>query len=159
MYPNDAKTIFLQQGTGTTTGNILPSVNYDRTLLNIGINCSTVNNTVLVGSVKVLETVSANERFYKSVSYKIPLNTAITYTKTNQTTCFFTLVYTDYDLSLYGSAYPASFTGGDMFSSFLLFVGLIIAISVILIKAISNVPVHEKYIGVNQLEGKKKYKI
>lgn len=54
---------------------------------------------------------------------------------------------------------PSIFSGGDMFISFLLLVGLVLAIIALLRKSIFAVDVHRKYQGVNQWEGKEDYKI
>ena len=54
---------------------------------------------------------------------------------------------------------PAYFTGGEMFISFLLLIGLVLAIIAILRKGIFSIQVHREYLGVNQWEGKEKFKI
>lgn len=54
---------------------------------------------------------------------------------------------------------PAYFSGGDMFISLLLLIGLVLGIIAILKKSIFSVNVHKEYTGVNQIEGKEHYKI
>ena len=54
---------------------------------------------------------------------------------------------------------PSFFSGGDMFISFLLLLGLIFVIIGLLSKAVFAVKVHKEYTGVNQMEGKEHYKI
>ena len=54
---------------------------------------------------------------------------------------------------------PSIFSGGDMFISLLLLVGLILGIIALVKQGIFSVSVHKEYQGVNQMEGKEKYKI
>lgn len=54
---------------------------------------------------------------------------------------------------------PSFFSGGEMFISLLLLIGLVLAIIALLRKGIFSVSVHRKYQGVNQWEGKEEYKI
>lgn len=54
---------------------------------------------------------------------------------------------------------PAIFSGGEMFISSLLLVFLVIYIIQLVVKAVFYIPIHKKYLGVNQLEGKENYKI
>ena len=54
---------------------------------------------------------------------------------------------------------PAYFSQGEMFISFILLIGLILALLAFLKNAIFSVPVHREYLGVNQQEGKEIYKI
>ena len=54
---------------------------------------------------------------------------------------------------------PAIFSGGEMFISFLLLIGLVLAIIALIRKGIFSVSVHKEYQGVNQWEGKETYKI
>lgn len=60
---------------------------------------------------------------------------------------------------IYNCTTPAYFTGGEMFISFLLLIGLVLATIALLRKGIFSVSVHREYQGVNQWEGKEKYKI
>lgn len=60
---------------------------------------------------------------------------------------------------IYNCTTPAYFTGGEMFISFLLLIGLVLAIIALLRKGIFSVSVHKKYLGVNQMEGKENYEI
>jgi hypothetical protein len=159
MFPNDAKTFFLNANANGTSGTLLPAVNNIRTILNLGMSCNTGTlNSILSGAQQVVY-IKNNNSVYKNVIFQQPINTPLTYTKTNTADCFFTIVYTDYDLSTMGTGAPAFYSGDGLFMSLLLFIGLILAITMIIIKAISTIPVHETYQGVNQIEGKKKYKI
>ena len=54
---------------------------------------------------------------------------------------------------------PSFFSGGEMFISLLLLIGLILGIIALLRRGIFSVSVHKKYQGVNQMEGKETYKI
>lgn len=54
---------------------------------------------------------------------------------------------------------PSIFSGGEMFISLLLLIGLILAIIALLRKGIFSVSVHREFQGVNQWEGKEKYKL
>lgn len=54
---------------------------------------------------------------------------------------------------------PAIFSGGEMFISLMLFIGLILAIISMLRAGVFSVSVNKKYLGVNQIEGKEIYKI
>jgi len=53
----------------------------------------------------------------------------------------------------------SEFSSGEMLISLFLFIGLILAIILIVAKSIKSVAVHKKYLGVNQMEGKEIYKI
>jgi hypothetical protein len=54
---------------------------------------------------------------------------------------------------------PAIFSGGDMFISLLLIIGLVLAIISMVQKGIFSVSVHKEYTGVNEIEGKHHYKL
>jgi hypothetical protein len=54
---------------------------------------------------------------------------------------------------------PSFFSGGEMFISLLLLIGLILAIIVIIKNGIFSVDVHRKFLGNNSQEGKENYKI
>ena len=49
------------------------------------------------------------------------------------------------------------FSGGEMFISLLLIVGLILGIISMVAIGIFSIKIHKKYLGVNQLEGKEIY--
>jgi hypothetical protein len=49
------------------------------------------------------------------------------------------------------------FSGGEMFISLLLIIGLIMAIISMVVIGIFSVKIHKKYLGVNQMEGKEIY--
>ena len=54
---------------------------------------------------------------------------------------------------------PSVFSGGEMFISLLLIIGLIFAIIAMVSKGVFSIDIHKHYTGVNQLEGKEHYKI
>jgi len=54
---------------------------------------------------------------------------------------------------------PSIFSGGEMFISLLLLIGLVFALIALLRKGIFSVSVHKEFTGVNSMEGKEHYKI
>lgn len=160
MFPNDAKTIFLEVGSGNTTGSILSSIStHNRTILSLGTNCTTgVSNEILLNGVKISET-KTGESLYKNVSVNLLKNQSLTYSKANNVSCFFTVVYTDYDLSVYGSGMPASLSGDGLMVSLELLIIIIFGIMGMVWVGIKSIKTHKTYTGVNQFEGKEHYDI
>ena len=158
MYPNDAKTLFLNANANGTGGTLLSSTSHIRTLLNVGLSCNTgTNNAVLIGSNQIAF-IKNNSNVYKTISTPLPINTTLTYTKTNTADCFFTIVYTDYDLSTMGTGSPAFFSGDGLFTSFLLFIGLIMALTAFVWAGLKSIKVHNN-IEIRNSEGKHNFDI
>jgi len=148
MYPNDAKTFFLNANANGLSGTLLPAVNYQRTILNAGVSCNTGNlNSILIGSQQIVY-IKNNSNVYKVISTPLPANVALTYTKTNTADCFFTIVYTDYDLSTFGTGAPAYFSGDGLFSSFLLLILVMFGVIYFVWNGIRSVSVH-KTLSIN----------
>jgi hypothetical protein len=159
MYPNDAKTFFLNANANGTSGTLLSGASNIRTILNLGMSCNSGTNNSIIANGQQVAFIKNNSSVYKAVSFQIPANATVTYTKTNTADCFFTLVYVDYDLATMGTGQPAFFSGDGLFTSFLLLIGLIMALTAFVWKAISAIPVRREYTGVNSIEGKDHYEI
>jgi hypothetical protein len=167
MFPNDAKTIFLDDHT-SQTGTILSSKTYDRTILYTRIACDSGNDQrILIGNsathsnndVQDSERATGNSSDVFMIR-TLPANQILTYRKSaSGNNCNFTIVYTDYNLADYGSGYPAYFSGDGLFTSFLLLIGLLLAIISFVWLGVRSVRTHKKYTGVNEWEGKQDYDI
>jgi hypothetical protein len=165
-FPPDAKTVFVDIHTGTS-GVLLNSVNYDRTALYAKITCAvTTDCAITIGNNSPIENnnnIIDSEGITNSdvfVSLKIPANSIVYWHKVSNTDdCNFTLVYTDYDLSLMGTGSPSYYNGGDIFISLMLLIGLVLAIVALTNNRISKIKTYKEYTGVNEIEGKQHYKI
>lgn len=153
MYPNDAKTLFLNVDTNGTSGTLLPSVSYIRTILNAGMSCNTGTLNSILSGTQQLAYIKNNNSVYKVISFQQPINTALTYTKTNTADCFFTIVYVNYDLSTMGTGFPAYFSGDGLFSSFLLLILVMFGVIYFVWNGIKAVSIHKNLTITHFKEG------
>lgn len=120
MFPTDTKNVTIDDHTAIS-GILLPQVAYNRTAIAGTIYCSGAkDNHIVLGSTltqpnnnNLMDSESVPR--YQTFIYRlIPANTDIYYQKgLAQTSCFFTLLYTDYDLSLTSTTtQPVIFSNG-----------------------------------------------
>jgi hypothetical protein len=167
-FPNDAKTAMVAPTSGTS-GTFLASVSNPRTILAIYQICEQANNNYIrigTSGTNYLLASNKNSIVEKEISFVVGASTPIDWVKqTAGDKCNFTIVYTDYDLSLVGTGTgsvvvdPTTFTYGDLMISLLLFILLIFALVAFLRGAISSVAVSRKYQGNNSPDGKEFYDI
>ena len=135
MFPNDTKNVTIDDHSGTS-GVLLPQTSYDRTALMGTIYCSGArDNHIILGSTL---TQPNNNNFVDSESTprtqtyiyrKIPANTDVYYSKGQASTnCFFTLLYTDYDLSTTTTATTTATINAIMTSGDIMIILLLIMI-------------------------------
>jgi hypothetical protein len=162
QFPNDALTLRTANDTSQDILNksILPNGIY--TILNITVNSKDERDNTLYCGNSIL--FKERKTPYTELSSNFLCNNTITADLYRTSTI--TITYVPYNLRLVTTSIGnftldngATFTAGDMFSSFLLLIGLIIALVIISIKASRNVKIYKTYTGVNQMEGKEHYDI
>ena len=113
MFPSDTKNATVDDHSNES-GILLAQTTYDRTALMGTIYCSgSKDNHLILGSILTqpnnnnLMDSEAIPRTQTFIYRKIPANTDVYYTKgLTNTSCFFTLLYTDYDLYLKSTSTP-----------------------------------------------------
>jgi hypothetical protein len=97
VFPNDSHTSYVEITSGTT-GEILPAADHDRTILYATIrSVPQIEAIITIGGVNYFnnQQVQSLEVF---APVKIPTGQSVNYTKTNNKSASFRIVYVDYDL-------------------------------------------------------------
>lgn len=163
MFPNDAITLRYANNTGQNnlSHTFLNSGTY--TILSVVSNSKDIRDSIIYCGSDIIYQ-QRSELFVQQDMNYLCSNSAITSTIDKTTTLAIT--YVPYNLRLVTTSVGnftldngSTFTSGDMFTGFLLLLGLVIAIIVLAIKSIFGVKIHREFLGVNSKEGKENYKI
>jgi len=102
-FPNDAVTVSVTKGSGTSTGTLVSAPGNARTILSVAIHCNSSNTPAyaLVGGTTITfrngNSAQAQPQIF--MAFPWPSGSSITYDKTNGDTCHFFITYVDYDLT------------------------------------------------------------
>ena len=164
MFPNDAKTFFYDSHSGDgTSGVLLSPVNYNRTILYTKLACSSGGDDHIIIGTNVNQPNNNNITDTEGstgnntdtfMTRLLPSNTQLTWEKSSNTKkCNYTIIYTDYDLTSYGSGYPAFFSGDGLFSSFLLLILVVFGVIYFVWNGIKAVSIHKNLTITHFKEG------
>jgi len=160
LFPENAQSVFFSNSTGSDLLNytILDNpTNIDRTILSVVVQNKDLKNTKVYCDGATISDSHQAVRFYQTFTHReCSQNIKADIFKESS----IEVIYTDYKNEIPATENLSNrFSAGEMFISLLLLVGLVLAIIALLRKAIFSVLVHRKFIGVNQIEGKEKFRI
>ena len=163
MFPNDAITLRYANNTGTdnVSYNFLPTGTY--TILSIISNSKDARDSVIKCGTDIMYQQRSTLFVEQNMNY-LCVNKSVTSLIDRTTTI--SITYVPYNLRIvptntgnFTLDNGATFTAGDMFTGFLLLIGLFIAIITLALKSIFGVKTHREFLGVNSIEGKENFKI